>query len=215
MLQLFPDELHCFGKTQIQLSGLGISGSTSTFKLNGPFNLFGPQVNNTGAFASNVPAGSNYALGTNVAAGSHAIYGRSTVVSSKCDIELIGISSNTLPISVVMFGSLNSSVSGLPIAQWREQKGAAYSQLSYNATSALKLSAVTDIAQIFGVSKDIVKQSPDYSQPPLVDPANLCYFHIYIASADGSTNQTWYCNVTFTHEYVFRGINTFDTVPPS
>lgn len=214
-VQLFPDELENWGLTQVQLTLSAVAGVTFTFKLNGSFNLFGPQINNAGAFATNVPAGSNYLLSTNSAAGSNAPYFRATSRKAMVDLEVLGVSSNTIPISVATFPSVDSSISGLAIAICREQKGAAYGEISYNATSPLKLSTAVNFSTLFGVSDKEILDSPDYSQLPGVDPANLCYYHIYIASMDGTTAQTCYVNMSVRHLFRFRGLNTFNSTAPS
>jgi len=218
-VQFMPDEYRCYAAIDYQtFIGSGATGSTYTVKLNAPFNLFGPQVNYTGAFPNNVPAGSNAIISSNATAGATPPYNLATVTA--VDFELTALTSNaTTPnasaFNFAAFPSLNISASGMASSVFREQPMCTYMLCPAVATEPLKLVGHIDLATVFGVSKRELANNLDYAHPVGADPQNICYHQIQVNSLDGVSA----VNVTIISRYVlhfiFRRRNQINSTAPT
>lgn len=197
-----PDELDCWGRIESIIAYQGSSLQATTWKANGPYNLFGPQNNWTGAFSANVPAGSAELLQTTtgVAAGATGFYSSSTIEDVSFNIEVIATpGANTPACYVFLIPSLTADLSAVSASAMREQRGVVVAtvpgQVNTNAAAVMtptKVSLNFSCSDLFGVPRETVLNNPSYAQIPLQNPTVLGYVHVVVAAVDGTTavNQT-------------------------
>jgi hypothetical protein len=213
--QFFADEYHAVGCTTTNQTNAASTGSVFVFKLNGPFNAFGPRLNNSGGFATNVPAGSIYLLSNNAATGAGAPYGLSTVIRQEVEIETIMNPSQGVGCRVVMFPSLDITNAGMGIGQAQEQNGACWVDIPANQSVPTVIKGIYDLSAVFGVSRRELRDNVAYAQPPGSDPANIAYLAVLVNSIDGTTNFSANFVLRFRTHFIFRRQNQFQTGAPS
>jgi len=216
-LQLFPDEFECFGKTQLTAVFNGALAISYTFKANGVFNLFGPQVNWTGAYSANVPSGSIFLLHNPSAAGSVAPYNTSTVLGQDITVEVSSYGSTaTAGAQIALLASPNTnSLSGMTFSAIREQDGCSSMLVPAVLNAPITVRQRFSIADVAGVKPFEVYNDPSFGQVAGTDPNTLVYFVLYMASVDGSTNLNHELAITFNTHLLFRRKNNFITTVPT
>jgi hypothetical protein len=213
-MQFFPDTFNCCSKTVI---GLGLSGSVAsqhTYHLNSPAYQFGPQVNWTGAFATNVPAGISYLLSSNASGGSVAPYFYCTTHAIDFEIECINIQTISAYVTVVV--SYDPSLSTMTQSQISEQRGAVQILVPpSNSTIPYKIRGLYNLSEILGVAHTEVLNDVQYRQPAGSLPAQSIYLHVIVASVDGSTTCAMQTRQSFTFWHKFTVANNFVTTVPA
>jgi len=213
-LQMFPDVLNTWSKTIIDVSMGSTASSQNSFHLNSPAKLFGPQVNWTGAFTDNVPAGISYLLSSNSAAGSTAPY--LFAMTDLIDYEVEFINSNNVPAYVTVIVSIESSFSGMSQSQLAEQRGAV--QKLIPASQAIippLIKGRYSVAEVVGVSRQEVISNNNFRQPAGSIPSIPIYLHFIVASTDGTTAVVMNVKHKFEFHTRFTQINNFVTTVPS
>lgn len=215
-LQLFPDELECWGKTVVSNVFSGGLALNLSFKANSPFNLFGPQVNWAGAFGGNVPAGAYYLISSNAAGGSQAPYNFCNTTHLETQLEVTGFGAGTTGAATCfLIPSANPSFSGMPLAQLKEIRGVSYCYVPPVTMVPITLSNRLSIADLAGVSSKEVDENYNYAQVPGANPTSLAYLHCILSSSDGATNIALAYTLTFRSRMIFRRINNFVTTIPA
>lgn len=211
--QLFADSYECWGVTSTATANSSTSGYSDTFKANGSFNLFGPQTNWTGAFATNVPAGSYYLISTG-STNSVAPYGKCVTLGVEMEVKATNISITT-PWELILVPTRTASLNAVGQTTIKEQRGAicVCFQPSNGAPALGKLAART--SAIYGVSEYEVRNNPDFAQAAGADPANLWYFHAYVRAMDGSTTGSVQLEYRFKFHFLFKELNIFTSTAPS
>lgn len=214
--QIFPSIYRTLTTTHIAYNNGAITkGYYMTFKGNSYY-LMGPQINYTGAFASNVPSGLVYLLSSGSSAGAVAPYTAARVKSSKITLRHACNSSNTnVPFYVIIVPSAKSDLSGLSITQWQEQPYAKTilvpSQISVPYT--LKRSMSTQ--RMFGQEYKSNMEDNEYFCTALSDPIALWYWHIYVVSANNTTVFDSYLDVQISYATDFVIHNQYSSATPS
>jgi hypothetical protein len=215
-LQLFPDEYEAWGRTSVLTTLTGSLAFSYGFKSNGVYNLFGPQVNWTGAFSANVPAGSKYLINNPAAGGSAAPYNVSTVLEQDICAEFSSYGSTvTAACGVALLPTDTNSLSGSAFSQIREMRGCSSLLLPAVINAPLTVRNKFTIADQFGVPEREIRENPSFSQVPGTDPVALGYFVLYLSSLDGSTNVSVDLVLTINTRYLFRRLNPFNTTVPT
>lgn len=217
--QFFPDEYRCWANTDFTVTLTGSTGSPYTMKLNSPFNLFGPQLNFSGAFAANVASGSNAIIATNAAAGVTPPYNVSTVLACNYEITLLtaaGAVANTTPFFAGAFPSIGASFGGMSISQFKEQPFCVYAAVPSVATEPVMLKGSIDFSTIFGVPKSTIANiNGTYGQIVGSDPLSVLYHQLYLAALDGTTNVSLTIQFRYNLLYLFRKRNNLNTTVPT
>jgi hypothetical protein len=213
-LQLFPDIFVAHAKTVIALGLSGSVASQHTFHINSPANLFGPQVNWTGSFVDNVPAGMYYLLSSNAAAGSRSPYLYVCTTDIDYEVELTNIQSIAAYVTVIP--SIEASYSGMSQSQLAEQRGAMQVLVQdHNNTMTTKLKGRYAVHEILGTTRHEVVTNANYKQTVGALPPLSAYLHFICASVDGATTVAMQAKHTFTMTHRFTAINTFVTTVPT
>jgi len=218
-VQFFPDEFMCWGNTDFTTTLTGSTGSPYTLKLNSPINLFGPQVNFTGAFAANVGSGINALISTNTAAGGTQPYNNLTVIGVEYEITVMTAAAavaNTTPFLLGAFPTIGASFAGMSISQFKEQPMCVYAAVPASATEPVIVRGYVDMSTIFGVPKSFIRNNyASYGQIVGSDPINVCYLQVYAAALDGATNVNLTLQWRFNIHYLFRKRNNLNTTVPT
>jgi hypothetical protein len=219
-----PDELDCWARTDAIVQYTGSALQATTWKANGPYNLFGPQANWTGAFAANVPAGAAEMLQstTAVPAGATGLYSSSTIEDITLNLEVIANPGANTPASYVFIvPSLTADLSAVPTPVLREQRGVVIGtipgQVNTNAAPVMEPSRFTlsfSMSDLFGVPRNVVRDNPNYAQIPLVNPTVLGYIHVIIAAVDGVTTINFNVRHNFLLHHVLRRPNIMNSSTP-
>jgi hypothetical protein len=220
-LQLFPDEFDCWSKTDVNMNFTTTTAPTYTFKINGPFNLFGPQANFAGAFGVNVPAGSDYLISNQGAAGASAPYSKCVVLDAEIGLEWISVTGALSPGAwSYIIPSLQSSLAASTGSQLREQRGVSVTALPATTAESpmclpIRQTCRFSISDLFGVDRKEVLENPDFSQQPTVDPVNIGYVHLVCGAVDGVTVVNYFCRATIRLHMRFRRLNNFRSSAPA
>jgi hypothetical protein len=223
-LQFVPDELDCWGRTGVTIQYTGGAKESTTWKVNSPYNLFGPQNNWVGAFSANVPAGSAELLQSTTAtpAGATGFYSSSTIEDVELNMEIIATPGGNAPAAfVIVVPSLTADLSAVPTVNLREQRGALIAtipgQLNTNASPVQQPTAIKfsiSMSDLFGVPRSLVRNSPDYAQIPLANPIVTGYLHIIVTAIDGVTAVNFTANHLFNLHHRFRRPNVMNSLTP-
>lgn len=212
--QLFPDTFTSTGKIIIELGMSGAAASQHTYHLNSPAKTFGPQVNWTGAFADNVPAGMSYLLSSNTVAGSTAPY--FYCCTERVDWEYQFININTIGAYVTILPSFQVSLSGMTQSQLAEQRGAV--QTIIPASQGIIPPVIRgsySVQEVFGTTTSEVLNNSNYRQTAGALPPISMYLHLIVASVDGTTSVAMQTKATFWPRMHFSTINSFSTTVPT
>jgi hypothetical protein len=212
-LQFFPDILDCHSRTIVELGMSGAAASQHSYHLNSPMKLFGPQINWTGAFADNVPAGASYLFSSNTTAGSVAPYFLCCTSEIEYELELVNI--NTIAAYVTVLPSYQASLSGMTQSQLAEQRGAV--QAIIPASQAIlppKIKGRYSIKEIYGTTQNEVLTNSNYRQIAGSLPPVSMYLHLIVSSVDGSTTVAMQTKSSFRFSHRFSNINSFVTTVP-
>jgi hypothetical protein len=214
-LQLFPDVLDTHSRTIVDLGLSGSSASQHSYHLNSPAKFFGPQVNWTGAFADNVPAGLAYLLSSNTIAGSVAPYFYCITDTIEAVFELVNIQ-NSVSCYATVVPSFQASLSGMTQSQLAELRGAVQVLLPANgATMApTMIKGNYSVKDILGIQTEEIYNNQNYRQTAGNLPPISIYLHLICSSTDGITNCAVQQRVTFTFHNRFVAINNFTTTVP-
>jgi len=215
VVQFFPDELDCWASTLINCTNSTAVGSVFSFKLNGPFNLFGPRYNNAGAFSVNVPAGAVYLLSNNSVTGAGAPYSTSTVMQQEVEIEAVMNPSQGVGCRVLMFPSTSLSTAGMSYTQAVEQNGAVYVDIPALQSVPVVIKGIYNINSVMGVSRAEVLNNYGYGQLPGSDPVEVCYLHFLVNAVDASTSWSGNFIVRFRTHFRLRRQNLYLSSAPS
>jgi len=211
--QFFPDTYYTWSKTVIetQLTGGNFS---NTFRVNSPATGFGPQVNWTGAFANNNPAGLSYLLGSDQITGSSAPYQYLAVLELEHLIDVIN--SSAIPAIVSLVPAQSPSLSGLSSTQLAEQRGAVQVLIPPTMTSVpTRLRLAYKLESALGVSYNEVSNNIGYKVFPTGTPVIQYYNHLVASPSDGSTAINVWFRHTFYLRCKFSDLNTFTTTTPT
>jgi hypothetical protein len=213
-IQLFPDVLDTHMRTIVELGMSGSAASQHSYHLNSPAKQFGPQVNWTGAFTDNVPAGIFYLLSSNTTAGSVAPYFLACTTEIQYELELINI--NSIAAYATVVPSYQVSLSGMTQSQLAEQRGAV--QQIVPASQAIlppKIKGRYSVHEIYGTTRNEVLTNSNYRQLAGSLPPISMYLHLIVASVDGTTSVAMQTKSTFTFTTRFSTINSFVTTVPA
>jgi len=215
-LQLFPDILDTHSKTVIDLGLSGTTASQHTYHLNSPAKFFGPQINWTGAFADNVPAGLSYLLSSNTNAGSTSPYFYCITDYVEAVFELVNIQ-NSVSCYATVVPSFQVSFNGTTQSQLAEQRGAVQVLLPALGSSMAPtvIKGRYSVQDILGIKTTEVYNNQNYRQIAGSLPPISIYLHLVTASTDGVTNCAVQQRVTFTYHHRLQTTNNFLTSVPS
>ncbi len=217
--QMFPSRYRCYGTTSVQATVGGVAGDSETFKMNG-INQFGPQVNFTGSFGSNVPAGIAYLLSSGTASGASSPYGYATVISQEVTVRVLtnaGAGSvNFIPSMTAIMFSPNPTASGLSLTSIREQPYTAWVDVPAQTNmGAVIVKNSATCAQVAGVSPQVYRSDEDYWAGAVVDPTKLLYCHVLSRPLDNVSVLYTLLDIQFKTLYEFHTLNTFTSGAPA
>jgi hypothetical protein len=214
-IQLFPDRLQCHSTTVVDLGLSGSTASQHSYHLNSPAKLFGPQVNWTGAFADNVPAGMYYLLSSNTNAGSIAPYFHCITTDIDVLYEFTNIQ-NSVTAWATVVPSLQASLNGMTQTQLAENNAV---QIQLPATGSammpLQIAGKYSVAKISNVPMSEILGNQNYRQTAGNLTPIPIYLHMIVASSDGITNCSVQTRATFTFKHLFVNKNNFVTTVPT
>jgi hypothetical protein len=211
--QIFPDILDTHSKTLVDLGMSGSAASQHTYHLNSPAKFFGPQVNWTGAFADNVPAGMYYLLSSNTVAGSVAPY--FLACTHDIDIEYEFININTIAAYVTLLPSYQVSLSGMSQSQLAEQRGAVQIFVPASQAQVYKIRAHYSVRDVLGIKQEEVLNNSNYRQLAGALPPISIYGHLIVSSVDGATTVAMQTKATFMCHTRYTTTNSFVTSVPA
>jgi len=213
--QFFPEILWAEAITVIPMNVTGTSGVSYTFIGSSPMYTYGPQVNWTGSFAQNVPAGANYLLSSSAATGAiRAPYELSWCYASIYELEVINAGST--PAYVTMLPSTFPSLSGMSQSQAAEQRGAVQLLMTANTNAASNtLSTTVDWAEVNSINRQEFVNQLQWAQPAGSTPGNYSYLHILAQAFDASSNITLVFKLRAKNKFKFSALNPFTTTVPS
>jgi hypothetical protein len=215
-LQLFPDVLDTHSKIIVDAGLSGSTASQHTYHLNSPAKFFGPQVNWTGAFTDNVPAGLSYLLSSNTNAGSTSPYFYCITDHVEAVFELVNIQ-NSVSCYATVVPSFQVSLNGMTQSQLAEQRGAV--QVLLPATGAAMAPTIIkgrySVQDILGIKTTEVYDNQNYRQIAGSLPPISIYLHLICSSTDGVTNCAVQQRVTFSFHHRLQTTNNFLTTVPA
>jgi hypothetical protein len=212
-LQFYPDIYDCWAKTSVNLIMTGAGAAARSFHLNSPGYLFGPQTNYTGSFGNNVPAGMNYLFGSDSSSGASAPYFYSRTV--ECLVDIAVVNGASIPVSTAFISSTTPSFSATSFESLIEQRGIVYVTQPASSTLSSNMFSHVKYDEIFGISKQILYNDPNYRQNPSTLPSYSIYGHIVTAALDGSSNLNTNLQVTFRQHIQFSQRNDYNSIVPT
>lgn len=213
-LQFLPDVMHTWAKTRVNAGFSGSATYSNTYHVNSPAFTFGPQINFTGAFSNNYPAGLEYLFGTNGTAGSAAPYGELLTYEFEVYCDVINVT--TVPVYFSIVPSIQISLSAMATPTIAEQRGAVQILIPQSQTSVpMRLSSKFKLSELTGISESEIKQNPFYRQRIGTLPSFSAYLHLVATSSDGTTSVVVNTSTTFVMRMTLGSLNTFASNPPS
>jgi len=212
--QFFPDVLYASGKTILNLGSNSGAAHNYSFQGNSPFNTFGPRVDFSGSYATNVPAGGAYLYGSEGTSTANGPYGYMWCIGSDWEIDVTSFGS--VPLYAVLLPTNETSISGMSLATAQEQRGAISIIVpGTNTAAANTLRYKIRYAQVFGVLEKEYENLPQYGALPANSPVGLAYMQLFVSSADGTTAASYMIKVRAVHHIKFGQLNILPSVAPS
>lgn len=215
-MSLFPDKYECWSRSKINTVLAGVTGPTyHTYHLNSPCYLFGPQVNNTGAFAANVPAGVIYLLSSSAGSGAAAPY--AAYLAPYIEIAFEGINmTNADGVYATIVISKAPSLAGSTNTQLAEERWSKQILLPpIMSAQSVKMSTRFALDEFYGVSREQVNNNPSFKGVAGAYPSiNDCYCHIVLQNASGAGTTTMDFSVKFEFKMIFSELNHFTDLTP-
>jgi hypothetical protein len=212
-VQLFPDELFTTCKVMIPGQLSGATNTTWTFHGNGAGYKYGPQVNYTGVFNIESPAGLLYLLSTATSSGSTSPYTRMWTYKSEIEVQFINY--GTIPVECSLLASTQGSFSGSNSSQLAEQPNAISRIYPPITSTTQSIHACFDWPAIFGVSQKTYLSDLGYAQGSQGLPAQLVFWHIQWASTDNTTNFLGSVKIVVRHHIKLAGLQQFTSADPT
>jgi hypothetical protein len=217
--KIFLDRLYAWLKTDNTSRFTGAPSWSETYKLNGAAAVV-PQINYSGAFSGNYPAGLTYLLGSNVSSGANAPYYFARIVESTIHVEILPdpyvAFGATAPFTATVLPTYNASLSGVSATQMRELEyakskliGSTVSGKSFVFNHAM--SPATMLGQT--MKGYLTEESSLFTYN--TDPTNLAYWQVALRSEDGTSNISGVMTVQVQHKFEFVLSLNMKTSPPS
>lgn len=211
--QFFPDMYNCWSRSSIAANFTGSATVSNSFRSNSPAFGFGPQVNYSGAYANNVPAGINFLLSSSSNTGSAAPYFQVTTHYVECTVECLNASS--VPVYVTIVPTIAPSLATMPFSQLFEQNGAVQTLITSGSLLPTMLKCSFNICDVIGVTKDFTLNEEIYKQNAGAVVPQIVFVHIICSAFDGTTTLNTVVKTSFKFHMRFSERNVYNSTTPT
>lgn len=213
--QFFPDILWAEATTIITNGLNSVVNAAYTFIGNSPMFNYGPQINYSGSFQNNVPAGANYLLSSSTSTGAvRAPYGLSWCYASEIEIDIIN--NGSVAFYATLVPADFPSLASMSVSQIGEQRGATQLLLPGNmSTSTNTMKLKVNWYDIFGVSKDVYLNDLHFAQAAGSTPGQPSWFHFIVNAFDATSNISTVYKMKILNKFKFASLNPYTTTVPA